>query len=115
MINITSTNVTVQVSNLSTSLAFYTDILGFKVLQKYGNHYAQISAPDVVIGLHPTQGKLSGTDSISIGLTVDDFSAAKDTLESYSIHYEERKEAGGHFIHFKDPDSNSLFIIKPKI
>ena len=114
MFNITNTNITIMVSDMSKSIAFYTDGLGFKLLNHYGNHYAQISAPGIIIGLHPSENKTDSSENISIGFTVNDFEEAKKQLHQLTIEYHERKEQGGNFIHFKDPDGTPLYFIELK-
>lgn len=114
MFSILQTNVTVMVKDMAKSISFYKDVLGFSILHQYGEHYAQISAPGIIIGLHPSKGKSKKSDHIQIGFTVDNFASAKENLEKNSIPVTERKEEGGHFIHFMDPDSTPLYIIEPK-
>jgi catechol 2,3-dioxygenase-like lactoylglutathione lyase family enzyme len=114
MFNITQTNVTIMVSDLNKSIDFYSEVLAFKVLNRYGNFYAQISAPGIIIGLHPSSKKSGNSDVISIGFTIEDFDSANSKLNSLGVQYEERKEEGGTFIHFKDPDETPLYFIKPK-
>ncbi|MBK9985229.1 MAG: VOC family protein [Saprospiraceae bacterium] len=57
MFQIVQTNLTIMVRNMDQSIAFYTDVLGFKIIRRYGNHYAQIEAPGIIIGLHPSEKK----------------------------------------------------------
>jgi catechol 2,3-dioxygenase-like lactoylglutathione lyase family enzyme len=114
MFTITQTNVTIMVNDMSRSISFYKDVLGFKLLQRYGDHYAQVSAPGIIIGLHPSNGKANTSENISIGFTVNDFSAAKKQLDESAIPNYERTEAGGSFVHFKDPDGTPLYFIDPK-
>jgi catechol 2,3-dioxygenase-like lactoylglutathione lyase family enzyme len=114
MFSITQTNVTITVNDMSKSISFYTDVLGFKLLQRYGDHYAQVSAPGIIIGLHPSNGKANTSENISIGFTVNDLSAAKKQLDELAIPNYERAEAGGSFVHFKDPDGTPLYFIDSK-
>ena len=112
---ITASNVTLNVKNLDGSIAFYESI-GLKLKGRWGNFYAQVTGPDIVIGLHPTDENQLKTDSgnASIGFTIDDFEGAKSRLMGLSIRSTDRQEEGGSFLHFVDPDGNALYFIKPK-
>lgn len=114
-INIKEANVTIMVKDMDRSISFYQTI-GLTLNTRWGNHYAQLSVPGVVIGLHPTSdNNLKGTSgNASIGFTVDNFEEAKAFLNSLSIQVTERNEEGGQFLHFTDPDGTELYFIKPK-
>jgi hypothetical protein len=67
---IKDSNVTIMVRDMDRSISFYQSI-GFTLKNRWGSHYAQISAPGITIGLHPTSGNNSqGTSNISVGFTV---------------------------------------------
>jgi predicted enzyme related to lactoylglutathione lyase len=112
---IKESNVTLNVKDLENSISFYESI-GLTVKNRWGNYYAQLKAPDIVIGLHPTSQSASKGNSgnSSIGFTVDDFDEAKSLLQKLSIEATYRQEEGGEFIHFNDPDGTALYFIKPK-
>lgn len=112
---IQSTNLTLNVKQLSQSIAFYESI-GMKITNRWGDHYAQLAAPGIVIGLHPTNEKnVAGhSGNASIGFTTADFEGAKKLLQALGIEATDREEEGGQFIHFKDPDGTALYFIKPK-
>ena len=113
--NIKASNVTVNVKDLDSSISFYESI-GLTVKNRWGNYYAQLTAPDVVIGLHPTsQSNLKGNSgNTSIGFTIDDFDGAKSLLQQLYIPSSSRQEEGGEFLLFNDPDGTALYFIKPK-
>lgn len=112
--NIKESNVTINVKDLDRSISFYESI-GFVLKNRWDNHYAQLAAPNIEIGLHPTsQDNLKdNSGNISIGLTVSDFQDVKSQLLKLSIMTTDRKEEGGQFIHFSDPDGTALYVIKP--
>lgn len=112
---ITDTNVTINVKNLDTSISFY-ETIGFTVKNRWENYYAQLIAPGIVIGLHPTAGTAlaEGSGNVSIGFTTDTFEKTKNELQKLSIKITERQEEGGQFLHFSDPDGTLLYFIKPK-
>jgi len=112
---IKDTNLTIMVKDMDKSISFYQS-LGLTIKNRWGNHYAQISAPGVVIGLHPANDNdlSTGSGNTSIGFTVDNFEEAKTFLDSLSVNAQTREEEGGQFIHFNDPDGTALYVIKPK-
>jgi catechol 2,3-dioxygenase-like lactoylglutathione lyase family enzyme len=112
---IKDSNVTINIKDLDKSVAFYESI-GLTVKNRWGKHYAQLVAPGITIGLHPTSDvNLKGNSgNISIGFTTDDYEETKSFLQKLSISITERNEQGGQFIHFNDPDGTALYFLKPK-
>jgi catechol 2,3-dioxygenase-like lactoylglutathione lyase family enzyme len=112
---IKDSNLTIMVRSMDKSIEFYTS-LGLQVTNRYGNHYAQLAAPGITIGLHPAteeSGRSSGTTSI--GFTTDDFDGARTLLESMSVNIASREEEAGKFLHFSDPDGTALYFMKPNL
>jgi catechol 2,3-dioxygenase-like lactoylglutathione lyase family enzyme len=111
---IKDSNVTIMVKDMEQSISFYQSI-GLTLKNKWGNSYAQLNAPGVVIGLHPGNNtNPTGSGSISIGFVTDNLENEKTNLGKLSIKVEERKEEGGQFLHFTDPDGTQLYFIKPR-
>ena len=112
---IKESNVTIMVKDMDRSVSFY-ESLGLTTKNRWGNHYAQLTAPGVVIGLHPTgDNNLTGTSgNVSIGFTLDDFDEGKSMLDKLSVDATPREEEAGKFLHFTDPDGTALYFIKPK-
>jgi catechol 2,3-dioxygenase-like lactoylglutathione lyase family enzyme len=112
---IKESNITINVKDLDKSILFYESI-GLTTRAHWGNHYAQLTAPGIVIGLHPTSESylFGNSGNISIGFTVDDFEVARSLLQKLSIVITDRQEEGGQFLHFNDPDGTALYFIKPK-
>jgi len=55
---ITGGNATVYVSDMNRAVDFYVGLLGLKLAERFGNHWAQIEAgKSLVIGLHPKSEK----------------------------------------------------------
>ena len=112
---IKESNVTINVRDLEKSVAFYESI-GFTVRNRWGDYYAQMTAPGMTIGLHPSDesNPKAGSGNVSLGFTTDHFEETMTALGERNIATEERNEEGGQFIHFRDPDGTSLYFIKPK-
>jgi len=114
-LNIKEANITINVSDMDKSILFYESI-GLTAKNRWSNHYAQLVAPGIVIGLHPTNeiNLKWNSGNVSIGFTTDDFEGVKSVLKSISVKVTERQEEGGQFLHFNDPDGTSIYFIKPK-
>ena len=108
-------NITIMVKDMDSSISFYQS-LGLALTNRWGNHYAQLAVPGVVIGLHPTVDAVTaeGSGNTSIGFTTDDFDGARSLLEKLPVNVTTRDEEGGQFLHFNDPDGTALYFIKPK-
>jgi len=108
-------NVTIMAKDMDRSIAFYQAI-GLELKNRWGDHYAQLGAPGLIIGLHPAgaENPATGSGSLSIGFTTDDFEKASALLKQAGVEAANREEKGGQFLHFKDPDGTELYFIKPK-
>lgn len=111
-------NATVYVSDMDNAVRFYTHVLGLRLTNRFGNHWATVQAgTTLVIGLHPWSAKYPkpGTPgSVQIGLTAsgpESMMALADRLRqngvrvSDVIHSEE-----ANYISFTDPDGNPIYV-----
>jgi catechol 2,3-dioxygenase-like lactoylglutathione lyase family enzyme len=65
---IKDSNVTIMVADMTASIAFYESI-GFSLRNRWGNHYAQLTAPGITIGLHPSEENTAkNSGNIAIGV-----------------------------------------------
>ncbi len=110
MKNLISCRVNVMISNMDQSISFYQDTLGLKVLNRYGDHYAEIQTPDMLIALHPNTGKVKVGNNMSIGFGVPDFDEVVKELQMKGIALEVEKDGWIRLAHFTDPDQNQLFL-----
>jgi catechol 2,3-dioxygenase-like lactoylglutathione lyase family enzyme len=111
---ITKGHITIYADNMDASIHFYQSI-GFHLDERWENHYAQLSASNLEIGIHPhaDDAEESGPKwkgNVSIGMTCKHYENAKKELESLGIAVEERNGKGGHFLSFKDPSGTDLYF-----
>ena len=114
MIQITGANVTVMVSNMDQSLAFYVDLLGLTLKGRYGDHWADIEGPGIAIGLHPTQAGVTVGDNLQIALRVTDIQAAMEALSARGIEFNVPEDEQVRIASFHDPDGNTLYLVQPQ-
>jgi predicted enzyme related to lactoylglutathione lyase len=106
---ITGSNVTVMVKDMDVAIRFYQTI-GLDLKQRWENHYAQLAATDIVVGLHPTSDNLAPNKQVSIGFGVKDIAEAKSVLDANKIAYSFEEGKSGKYTHFKDPDGTYLYF-----
>ena len=111
-------NLTLMVTNLKRSIRFYSEVLGLKQGNTIGEEWAEIDAPNLRIGLHPTQEKLNTSlikNSMSIGLRVDDLDAAMEVLKNRGVTFLPLfQDQGAKIAPFYDPDGYPLYLIELK-
>jgi catechol 2,3-dioxygenase-like lactoylglutathione lyase family enzyme len=111
-------NITVMVSNMDASVRFYTEVLGLKLTNRFGDHWATVDAGrGLIIGLHPASPKYPapGTKGgMLIGLEVNEpIQQAVDHLKGKGVRFAAPivNDAGaGAFVDFEDPDGNSIYL-----
>lgn len=112
---VTGGNATVYISNMDRAIAFYTGVLGMKIVDHYGDHWSTVEAGGFTIGLHPQDSKtpVPGTHgAIQVGLTVlsiDDARAKLITGGGQEVG-PVVEGSGGSFVHFHDLDGNALYL-----
>jgi catechol 2,3-dioxygenase-like lactoylglutathione lyase family enzyme len=106
-------NVTVMVSDMKRAIRFYVDVLGLELKANYGDQYAQVASPGVMIGLHPTTKDTAPAKSgnISLGFGVDDLAAAVADLKAKGVTFSRVTDDGPtKLAFFTDPDETSLYL-----
>jgi len=114
MSEILGSNVTIMVSNMDRAIQFYSDVLGFKLRNRYGDHWADIDAPGMQIGLHPAARDVVTGSNLSIGLRVSDLGATMQALEQRGVQFNVQDDGEVKLAHFSDPDSNALYLAQPQ-
>ena len=114
MENLKKMSVNVMVSNMDEACKFYSETLGLELINRYDNHYAEIQAAGMMIGLHPTSEKITVGNSLSIGFGVVDFDTTVKNLEAKGIAFNIEQDGWIRLAHFSDPDDNPLFLAEHK-
>ncbi|MGZ4056315.1 MAG: VOC family protein [Bacteroidia bacterium] len=114
MIQINESNVTIMVKDMDKAISFYESI-GLTLKNRWGNHYAMLTAAGITIGIHPSDEDDNNSGSVSIGFMISDINEAKATLEKANIKYDFQDDGkSGDYLHFKDLDGTILYYVKPK-
>jgi len=110
--------VTIFVSNMDHAIQFYTNVLGMKLLYRFGDEWSTLKTDDgVTIGLHPaTKDSPAGKKgSITIGFeapeTIEKAVAAmkaKGVTFTSAIQDDKQVKAAN----FADPDGNEMYIVE---
>lgn len=114
MANINSSRINVMVANIDKSIDFNINTLGLKLLNHYGEYYAEIQAPDLLIGLHPKSDKVIVGNNMSIGFGVKEFDLHIEQLKAKGIVFNIENDGYIRLAHFTDLDQNSLFFTENK-
>jgi len=113
---VTGGNATVFVSNMDAAVRFYTEVLGLKLTNRFGDHWATVEAgKSLTIGLHPAslQHPAPGTKGATIiGLEID------ESMERAVAYLTEKgvrmgsiiRGDGGAFSSLEDPDGNQIYL-----
>jgi len=112
-------NATVIVSNMDRAIEFYTQVLGLKLTNRFGDHWATVEAgKGLTIGLHPEspQHPKAGTKGgMMIGLEIDgNIESVVDRLAKKGVRITGpiiRAEPGA-FASLEDPDGNPIYLWK---
>lgn len=114
MYTITTSNITVMVTSMDTSIDFYT-ALGLTIKQRWGDHYAIVTAPGISIGLHPAKQTTKRSEDISIGFGVDKVEEVEHRLKELGVPFRNSEDKAGIYAHFKDPDGTPIYFMESKV
>jgi catechol 2,3-dioxygenase-like lactoylglutathione lyase family enzyme len=109
-------NATIYVSDLQRAVEFYEGTLGLALVFRAGEHWAELDAGGLRIGLHPASphGPVPGTPgAIGVGFAVDEpLADVIATLRSRGVRIGEPVGGGGGVVlaFFADPDGNPLYL-----
>ncbi|MGB4840022.1 MAG: VOC family protein [Saprospiraceae bacterium] len=114
MNNLISCRVNIMISNMDEAIEFYHGTLGLELQNRYGNHYAELRGPDILIALHPAPSNVLTGDNISVGFGVVHFDDVLHDLQSKGIEFKVAEDGWIRLAHFTDPDQNQLFLAERK-
>mgnify|MGYP000594066111 CR=1 FL=1 len=114
MENLQKCRINAMVANMDKSIAFYTETLELDLIQQYGNYYAEIQAPGLLIGLHPASEKTTIGTNLSIGFSVVNFDNTIEKLSAKGIEFKLEQEGYIRLAYFTDLDKNQLFLAENK-
>jgi len=104
-------NLTIPVSNLKKSIAFYQGILGLKKKDEWSN-YATFNIGEMMLGLDPDPKA-----ELQIYMTVANVDEEYKALKEKRVQFvTEPKDQywGGRTVMFKDPDGNKFILVSFK-
>ncbi len=110
-------NATVFVSNMDASIRFYTEVLGLKLTNRFGDAWATLKAGEsLTIGLHPVSPSYPapGTKgSIVLGLEIDtsiETAVSRLAQQGVAVRGTITRSEPGNFASLEDPDGNQIYL-----
>ena len=114
---ITGGNATVYVSNMDASIRFYSETLGLRLTNRFGDRWATVEAgTGLMIGIHPASPDYPapGTKgSVMFGFEIDEpIEAAVARLKAKGVRFtgDIVHGNGGSFASLVDPDGNPIYL-----
>jgi len=115
---LTGGNATIYVADMDNAVRFYSEVLGLKLTNRFGNHWATVLAGQtLLIGLHPWKEKYPrpGTKgSVQIGLIVSKDETIQQLAARLRRHGVEVsgviESEESNYITFEDPDGNPIYV-----
>ncbi len=116
-------NATIIVADVERSIRFYTEVLGFKLTDRFGNDWATVSAGEgLTVGIHPASAKYPapGTKgAMVLGLDIDlpiEQVVSRLAQQGVAMKGDIVRSGPGNFANLEDPDGNELYLwekVKP--
>jgi catechol 2,3-dioxygenase-like lactoylglutathione lyase family enzyme len=108
---------TIFVSNMDRAVQFYTETLGMKLTNRFGDNWATVDAgPGLTIGLHPASARYPapGTrGSMVLGVMIDepiDTVIARLSAKGVKFNSSVVRDQIGAFVQLEDPDGNAMYF-----
>ena len=110
-------NATIIVADMDRSIKFYTEVLGLKLTNRFGDDWATVCAgAGLTIGIHPASAKYpnpGAKGAVILGLDIDlPIEEAVSRLARHGVtlkHSVVRSDAG-NFANLDDPDGNEIYL-----
>lgn len=103
------------VQNMDRAVKFYTETLGFPLKVRFGDHWAEVDAGSISIGLHPTEegAAVTGDGGAIVSFAVNNLEALAETLKARGASVGDiRSPPRGKFLMAKDSEGNYLHFIE---
>jgi len=114
---ITGGNATVYVSNMDAAIRFYSETLGLRLTNRFGDRWATVEAGrGLTIGIHPASADYPapGTKgSVMFGFEIDEpIETAVARLKGKGVRFtgDIVHGNGGSFASLVDPDGNPIYL-----
>ena len=102
---------TIIIKDMKKAKTFYTELLGFKIVEDFGEEWIGLETAGTYIGLHPSHGPITKGGNLSIGFTVKNLDTAMQDLKKKGITFTDKHEDKAIKIaHFTDPDGTQLYL-----
>ena len=104
---------TISVQDLDVSLAFYTGVLGLRVVHRLDRQIVHLAGGGMILALRPRgAAKFTEAAHIHIGLMVSDLDATRRSLERRGVDFigEPVDSHVAKVTFFTDPDGTSLYL-----
>ena len=105
-----NTRINIMVTDMDRSVSFYTSVLGMELLNRYGDYYAEIQAPNIILGLHPKPESNTVGNALSIGFASRDLENDIAKLKEAGIDCHITQDGPIRIAHFADPDQHPLYL-----
>jgi CreA protein len=99
--------------HMDAAVAFYTDVVGMRLIRRDGDEWAELEAGPIRFALHGTDDDTPGSGTLV--LRVDDLDDARSSLEGRGAVFDAyvgEVEGFARFATFRDPDGNAVQIIE---
>lgn len=103
-----------QVCSMDRAIAFYSDLLGFPVLRREGNDWAELDAGGQTLALSGELATRPHSGGATVVLAASDLAAVESALAAADVQRGPIEDMGGALmIQFFDPDGNELVALQP--
>jgi catechol 2,3-dioxygenase-like lactoylglutathione lyase family enzyme len=99
--------------DMDAAVAFYRDVIGFALVRREGEGWAEFDAGPVRFALHGTSDDPPGGGTMV--LRVEDLELARRTLEQRGVTFDAfvgEVDGVGRFATFRDPDGHPVQLIE---
>jgi catechol 2,3-dioxygenase-like lactoylglutathione lyase family enzyme len=105
-------SVAVVVSDTKKARAWYTETLGFRLVDDDGDHWVTVAPEGANVALHLCQGSPLEPGNTGIGFTATDVAAVETELRKRGVTFSQsaKKYSWGTVAKFLDPDGNEFSL-----